>query len=111
MSAYTQPTHLIFGKVKNTDNIYYSTKNQVRGLCVGGDLVILCFCHFTEFVQNGPHPKGIDKFLVAMEYGHYNSPNDVANAVECFEKMFLYIMPDDGLDYVKDYTKCALYDR
>ena len=39
------PTHsshnLIFGTVKDTDNIYYSTKNQVRGLCVGGDITIL----------------------------------------------------------------------
>ena len=29
--------------VKNADNIYYSTKNQVRGLCVGGDMVILFY--------------------------------------------------------------------
>ena len=42
--------------VKDTDNIYYSTKNEVRGLCVGGDMVILFFCHFTEFGENGPHP-------------------------------------------------------
>ena len=33
------PTHTI----KDTDNIFYSTKNQVRGLCVGGDMVILFF--------------------------------------------------------------------
>ena len=37
MSAYTQPTHRIFGMVKDVDNIYYCTKNQMRGFCVGGD--------------------------------------------------------------------------
>ena len=42
-SAYTQPTHLIFGMVKDAANIYYCTKNQVGGLCVGGDIVILFF--------------------------------------------------------------------
>ena len=34
-------TYLIFGMRKDADNIYYCTKNQVRGLCVGGDMVIL----------------------------------------------------------------------
>ena len=46
--------------VNNTDNIYYCTKNQVHGLCVGGDMVILFFgsfhakiaisAHFWEFI-------------------------------------------------------------
>ena len=40
-SAYTQPTHVIFGMVKDADNIYYCTKNQVRELCVVRDMVIL----------------------------------------------------------------------
>ena len=40
-SAYTQLTHLIFGMVKDADNIYYCTKNLVRGLCVGRDMAIL----------------------------------------------------------------------
>ena len=40
--------------VKDTDNIYYSTKNQVRGLCVGGDMAILFFGDFTEFRENRP---------------------------------------------------------
>ena len=31
----------IFGTVKDTENIYYLTKNQVRGLHVGGDMAIL----------------------------------------------------------------------
>ena len=39
--AYTQPTYLIFGMVKGHHNIYYCTKNQVRGWCVGGDIAIL----------------------------------------------------------------------
>ena len=39
--SISPPTHLIFGKVKDTENIYYSTKHQVRGLCVGGDMAIL----------------------------------------------------------------------
>ena len=35
-------THLhLFGIIKDADNIYYCTKNQVRGLCVGGDMAIL----------------------------------------------------------------------
>ena len=33
--------HLIFSTVNDTDNIYYSTKNQVRELCVGGDMTIV----------------------------------------------------------------------
>ena len=33
--------HLIIGMIKDADNIYYCTKYQVRGLCVGGDTVIL----------------------------------------------------------------------
>ena len=40
-SAYTQPTYLIFGMVKDTDNIYYCTKNQAREFCVDRDMVIL----------------------------------------------------------------------
>ena len=34
MSAYAQPTHLIFGTVTNID--IRPTKNQVSRLCVGG---------------------------------------------------------------------------
>ena len=30
ISAYTQPTHVIFGTVKDTYNIYYWTKNVVK---------------------------------------------------------------------------------
>ena len=40
-SAYARPTYLIFGRIKDADNIYYCTKNQVRGFCVGGDIVML----------------------------------------------------------------------
>ena len=32
ISAYTYPTHLIFGMGKDAANIYYCTKNQVCGL-------------------------------------------------------------------------------
>ena len=32
---------MIFGTVKDTVSIFYRTKNQVRGLCVGGDMAIL----------------------------------------------------------------------
>ena len=44
------PTHLIFGRVIDIVSIFYLTKNQVRGLCVGGDMAILFLCHFAEFV-------------------------------------------------------------
>ena len=37
-SFETPPTS---GIIKDADNIYYCTKNQVRGLCVGGDMAIL----------------------------------------------------------------------
>ena len=40
-SAYTQSTYLIFGMVKDADNIYCYIKNQVRRLCVGGNMAIL----------------------------------------------------------------------
>ena len=36
-----RPTYLIFGMIKDAENIYDSIKNQVRGLSVGGDRVIL----------------------------------------------------------------------
>ena len=36
ISAYTQPTHLIFGTVIDTGSIFYHAKNQVGGSCVGG---------------------------------------------------------------------------
>ena len=36
ISAYTQPTDLIFGTVTDMVRIFYHTKNQVGGLCVGG---------------------------------------------------------------------------
>ena len=40
-SIETRPTHQIFRMVKDADNISYCTKNQVCGLCVGGDMIIL----------------------------------------------------------------------
>ena len=40
-SAYTQPTHQIFGVVKDAENIYHCTQYQMRRLCVGGDMVIV----------------------------------------------------------------------
>ena len=39
---------------KNTDNIYYCTKNQVRGLGVGGDMVILFFGLFHDKMTISP---------------------------------------------------------
>ena len=33
LSPPTKPTHLIFSTIKNADNIYFGTKNQVRGVC------------------------------------------------------------------------------
>ena len=39
--AYARTTYLIFGMIKYADNIYYCTKSQVRGLRVGGDMVLL----------------------------------------------------------------------
>ena len=34
----------------------YSIKNQVRGLCVDGDMAILFFAHFTQFCENCDSP-------------------------------------------------------
>ena len=34
-------THTLFGIVKDIFSIFYRTKNQVRGLCIGRDTVIL----------------------------------------------------------------------
>ena len=31
---------LIVGTVKDIDSIFYCIENQVRGLCIGGDMVI-----------------------------------------------------------------------
>ena len=57
ISAYTQPTHFIFGRVIDIVSIFYHTKDQVRGLCVGGDMAILFVCPFAEFTQNGRERK------------------------------------------------------
>ena len=45
-TAYTRPTYLIFGMVKDADNIYYCIKNHGRGLCVGGEMLIFLFGSF-----------------------------------------------------------------
>ena len=42
-SSYTQPTHLIFGTANDIVGIFYRTKNLVRGLYIGGDMVIGAF--------------------------------------------------------------------
>ena len=44
-----RPRTEIFGMVKDNDNIYYCTKNHVRGLCVGGDMAISFFGDFEVF--------------------------------------------------------------
>ena len=42
LKLYLHTIHLlIFGMGKDYHNIYYLTKNQVRGLCVGGEMAIL----------------------------------------------------------------------
>ena len=56
-----------FRTVKDTDNTYYSTKNQVRGLCVGGDMAILFFGNFTEIRENRP-PRIFMHFLLYCEF-------------------------------------------
>ena len=41
ISAYAEPTHLIFGTVIDILSIFYNTKNLASGLCVGGDIIRL----------------------------------------------------------------------
>ena len=53
-AAYTQPTHLIFGSGIDIVSIFYRTKNQVRGLCVGGDMSILFFGDFEVIREKRP---------------------------------------------------------
>ena len=43
LEKHEQPTHLIFGRVIDIVSMFYLTKNQVRGLCVGGDMAIYFF--------------------------------------------------------------------
>ena len=50
-STYAQPTHLIFGTVKYIVSMCYYTKNHVRGLCVGGDMVSLFFSTLAALVK------------------------------------------------------------
>ena len=46
------PTHpRTFGTIKYIVSIFYRTKNKVRGLCVGGDMVILFFSDPAVFTQ------------------------------------------------------------
>ena len=50
--AISPPTHnprLIFGTGIDIVSIFYRTNNQVRRLCVGGDMAILCFGDFEVF--------------------------------------------------------------
>ena len=35
------PTHSVFGTAKYISTVFPPTKNQVRGLCVGGDMALL----------------------------------------------------------------------
>ena len=42
--------------VKDADNIYYCTKNQVRGLCVGGDMAILLWNEQQLYGSNRADP-------------------------------------------------------
>ena len=46
ISTHTKPTHKIFSTVEDNGNIIYYAKNQVHGLCVGGDMVILFISSF-----------------------------------------------------------------
>ena len=48
MSAYAQPTHLIFGTIKGTEHLFRRTKNGVHRYCVGGNMVILIFGSFKK---------------------------------------------------------------
>ena len=54
MSAYAKPTNFILGTLKNTSNIFTASKNRVRGLCVNGDMVILCFGSFYGKMTTSP---------------------------------------------------------
>ena len=47
--------HLIIGMIKDADNIYYCTKYQVRGLCVGGDMLILFIRSIHDEMIISPH--------------------------------------------------------
>ena len=40
ISAYTTPTHTLFGTVEDIARVFDRFKNQVRGLCVRGDIII-----------------------------------------------------------------------
>ena len=51
-------THMIFGRVKDTDNVYYCTKNQMRGLCVDGDMVRLDLVCLANVGTYEAHPLG-----------------------------------------------------
>ena len=59
ISAYTKPTQQIYGMLKDAGNTYYCTKNQVRGLCAGGDMdVIFWFVPKTmDHSQTGVLPR------------------------------------------------------
>ena len=61
ISAYTQPTHLIFGTVIDIVNIFYHTENQVAGLCVGGDMdFIFWFVPWSNWSLTA-HPENFKK--------------------------------------------------
>ena len=47
---------MIFGMIKDADNIDYCTKNQVRWLCVGGDIVILFVSDPAVFATKTENP-------------------------------------------------------
>ena len=57
ISAYTTPTHFIFG-TEYIDSIFYRTKNQVRWrLCVDGDMVILFLVRSTDPAKIAMSPR------------------------------------------------------
>ena len=53
--AISLPTNnpSIFVTVQDTDNIFYSTKNQVRALCVGKDMEVFCKNFFFRKLRYG----------------------------------------------------------
>ena len=67
--------------VKDADNIYYCTKNQVRGLCVGGDMAILFLvCSMGKWPYLRLHTTHALDFSTVIDIAHilYHPKNQVA---------------------------------
>ena len=93
MSAYVQPTHLFFGIIKGTGNIFHRIKNRVHKCCVGGYMAILICGSFYKYGVFFPKQRRFSKTTAVFQnYGSYPKirrlSKKTSDNIPCDGKMF-----------------------